>query len=151
MIIPLTEEEKSRVISSYDQIYELMRRILMFEDEAGRERDHFWGIGFQTLDYIKYIELVALGDLQSVRVSPRELFRLAVTLNCPRVLVIHNHPSGSLKFSRAETALTARLVAAGELMDIDVIDHLLITTDHGYKSSFYRQGKSPFKGNAREK
>ncbi len=150
MIVPLTEEEKSRVISSYDQIYEIMRRILMFEDEAGREHEHFWGIGFQTLDYIKYIELVALGNINKVFVSPRELFRLAVTLNCPRVLVVHNHPSGSLKFSKADIALSARLVAAGELMDIDVMDHLLITTEHGYKSSFYGQGKSPFKGFGRE-
>ena len=61
-----------------------------------------------------------------------------------------NHPSGSLKFSKADIALSARLVAAGELMDINVIDHLLITAEHGYKSSFFGKGKSPFKGFGRE-
>lgn len=149
MIIPLTDEEKSKVIGSYDQIYEIMRRILMYEDEAGRTREHFWGIGFQTLDYIKYIELVALGGINKVNVSPRELFQLAVTLNCPRVLVVHNHPSGSLKFSAADTKLTRRLIDAGDLMDIDVIDHLLITVDDGYKSALYGNGKSPFAGNGK--
>lgn len=146
MIIPLSDEEKSLVIAGYDQIYEIMRRILMYEDEAGRTREHFWSIGFQTLDHIKYIELVALGTMNKVHVSPRELFQLAVTLNCPRVLVIHNHPSGSLKFSAADTRLTRRLIDAGDLLDIDVMDHLLITTDDGYKSALYGNGKSPFGG-----
>jgi DNA repair protein RadC len=146
VIIPLTDDEKSKVIGSYDQIYEIMRRILMYEDEAGRTREHFWGIGFQTLDHIKYIELVALGTMNKVYVSPRELFQLAVTLNCPRVLVVHNHPSGSLRFSAADTRLTRRLIDAGDLMDIEIVDHLLITLDDGYKSALYGNGKSPFTG-----
>lgn len=144
MIVELTPEERSNVIKGYDQIYEIMRRILLSEDEVGQEREHFWGIGFQTLDTIKYIELVALGNINRVGVSPREVFRMAVTLNCPRILVIHNHPSGSLRFSKSDIAVTTRLVEAGELLDIDVMDHLLVTTENGFRSALFPTGESPF-------
>jgi DNA repair protein RadC len=146
MIVELTPEERSQVIEGYDQIYEIIRRILMFENEAGRKREHFWGVGFQTIDTIEYVELVALGAGNKVYVSPRELFQLPILLSCPRILVAHNHPSGLPEFSAADRKLTRRLVDAGDMMDIDVMDHLVVTLDRGYKAALHQKGTSPFKG-----
>ena len=144
MIVELTAEERSQVIEGYDQIYEIIRRILMFENEAGRKREHFWGIGFQDLDTIEYVELVALGSGNKVHVSPRELFQLPILLSCPRIIVAHNHPGGKPVFSAADTKLTRRLVDAGDLMDIDVMDHLVVTLENGYKAALHQKGTSPF-------
>ena len=146
MLIQLTPEERSQVIEGYDQIYEIIRRILMFEDESGRKREHFWGIGFKSLDTIEYVELVALGSVNKVHVSPRELFQLPILLSCPRIIVAHNHPAGRAEFSAADTKLTRRLVDAGDLMEIDVMDHLVITLNNGYKAAMHTKG-SPFKAN----
>lgn len=150
MIVELTPEERSQVIEGYDQIYEIIRRILMFEDETGRKREHFWGIGFQSLDTIEYVELVALGTTNKVHVSPRELFQLPVLLSCPRIIVAHNHPAGKPEFSAADTKLTRRLVDAGDLLDIDVMDHLVVTMENGYKAALHSKGTSPFKGKGRK-
>jgi DNA repair protein RadC len=146
MIVELTPEERSQVIEGYDQIYEIIRRVLLFENEASRKREHFWGVGFQTLDTIEYIELVALGAGNKVYVSPRELFQLPILLSCPRMLVVHNHPSNVPEFSAADMKLTRRLVDAGDLMDIDVMDHLVITLDNGFKAAIHTKVTSPFKG-----
>jgi DNA repair protein RadC len=126
MIVELTPEERAMVIRSYDQLYQVMGRILAMEDEAGRTREHFWVIGFQSIRQIKYIELVALGSANSVHVNARETFQMAVILNCPWILLVHNHPDGSLTFSTSDKRIAGRLTQAGNLMDIEVVDNLLI-------------------------
>lgn len=143
MILELTSEEKGRIIEGYDHIHAILRRFLLFEGEIGKEREHFWVIGFQTLDYIKYVELVAIGSLNDVAVLPREAYRMAVHQGCNRVILAHNHPSCDLKFFRADSELTKRMIAGGEILGIDMIEHLLISPD-GYKPYFNYRGGSPF-------
>lgn len=100
MILELTSEEKGRLVDGYDHIHAILRRFLLFEGEIGKDREHFWVIGFQSLDYIKYVELVALGELNTVAVLPREAYRMAVHQGCNRVIIAHNHPNGLLKFTK---------------------------------------------------
>jgi DNA repair protein RadC len=62
-----------------------------------------------------------------VEVHPRDIFRPAIARNASAVLVAHNHPSGDVKPSEQDLALTKRLVEAGRLLGIPVLDHLIIT------------------------
>ncbi len=73
--------------------------------------------------------IVHRGTLASVEVDPRDIFRPAVQVGAATVIVAHNHPSGDASPSDADIQLTRRLVEAGSLMGVAVLDHLVIAGD----------------------
>jgi DNA repair protein RadC len=81
---------------------------------------------------------VSEGSLTVSIVHPREVFNLAVRESAAAVIFVHNHPSGDPSPSEEDRVLTARLVAAGELLGIQVLDHLI--TGDGRYTSFADQG-----------
>lgn len=72
------------------------------------------------------LEGVALGGLNAARVEPREVFRPAVRCSAAAVIVAHNHPSGDPAPSQSDRQLTRRLLDAGRLLGIDLLDHVII-------------------------
>ena len=62
-------------------------------------------------------------------VSPRDIFTRALLSNATRVIMAHNHPGGSLKASRADLKATEVLIEAGNLLQIDVLDHIIVTSE----------------------
>ena len=66
------------------------------------------------------------GTVNSSVIRSAELFRLAVTRNCPGIIICHNHPSGSPEPSDADIEVTKGLVEAGKLLEIELVDHLII-------------------------
>lgn len=78
---------------------------------------------------------VYVGNLSSSVVRPAEVFREAIRENAASIIVAHNHPSGDPTPSNDDVRVTRDIVAAGRLLDIDVLDHLLIGDQrHGYVS-----------------
>jgi DNA repair protein RadC len=73
--------------------------------------------------------VLSVGSVDGTSVHPRDVFRQAVLASAPAVVLFHNHPSGDPEPSRDDVALTMRLVAAGELMGVAVIDHLVLGDD----------------------
>lgn len=82
---------------------------------------------------INHFEVISKGGLTHTIVDPRVIFKKAVEVDCTSLILCHNHPSGSLKPSRADEELTAKLKEAGKLLDIEVVDHLIVS-DEGYYS-----------------
>ena len=76
------------------------------------------------------------GGATATIVDPAHVYRVALIGNANSIIVAHNHPSGNTKFSRADIALTKKLVDAGRFLDIALDDHILITAG-GYVS--YRE------------
>ena len=74
-------------------------------------------------------EVISVGSLTESLVHPREVFEPAVRLACAAIILVHNHPSGSLTPSREDVALTDRLVEAGRILGIDVLDHIIVSKD----------------------
>ncbi len=70
--------------------------------------------------------LVALGGLDSVHVAPRELFRPAIVAAGAAIILMHNHPSGDPTPSEADIRVTRDLVRAGQLLKIEVLDHVVV-------------------------
>ncbi len=70
--------------------------------------------------------VLSVGTLDASIVHPREVFREAVTGNAAAIVLFHNHPSGDPEPSKEDTRLTERLIAAGVLMGINVIDHVIL-------------------------
>jgi len=72
------------------------------------------------------INTVSMGSLTASVVHPREVFKPAILSNAAALLCCHNHPSGAPQPSREDRALTTRLVDAGKLLGINVLDHIIL-------------------------
>lgn len=128
MDIKLGKNDK-RYVEGADDVYEIMQHILRRENKIDREKEHFWIIGMNTAGYILYIELIALGSVRSVPVEPMNIYRVAVMKNAIRVIAVHNHPSGHLVPSKEDLDITDRLIQVGRILNIDLVDHLIISTE----------------------
>lgn len=79
-------------------------------------------------------QVVSTGTLNASLIHPRELYKVAVIGNAASVIVLHNHPSGDPLPSAEDYAITHRLVAAGKLLGIPVLDHIVVGEDGAYFS-----------------
>jgi DNA repair protein RadC len=134
MNVRLSKEQKIE-IGSPEDIYDIMRQILMRESRVGREKEHFWVIGLTTSHKISYIELVSLGSISKAIVNPLEVFSLAARKKSPRIILVHNHPGGNVEPSSKDKELTNNLVAGGKVLEIKVLDHLIISEDNYFSFS----------------
>lgn len=75
---------------------------------------------------------VSVGIADSAPVHPREVFTAAVVLSATAIVIAHNHPSGDVQPSDADRQVTLRLKQAGELLGIQVLDHVIVGTDRYY-------------------
>jgi len=78
------------------------------------------------------VKVVAVGSLDSAVVYPREVFRAATTASAAAIVLFHNHPSGDPRPSKDDLLLTYRMLRAGDIMGIDVIDHLILADQRYY-------------------
>ena len=100
----------------------------------GLDREHFWCIGLNTKNQLLKVVEVSIGSLNASIVHPRELFKEAVRVSAASIVLVHNHPSGDPTPSGADVQLTRRLVKAGDVLGIEVLDHVVIG-DGGEHSS----------------
>lgn len=128
MNVKITDKDKISVTNP-DELYEIMRRILLRDNKIDREKEHFWMIGLNMANIILYIELVSMGSVKSTQVEPMNVFRVAVLKGATSVIALHNHPSGSLTPSEEDKDATDRLIQVGRILDIQLTDHLIITTE----------------------
>ena len=92
----------------------------------GLDREHFWTLALNTKNQLLRMVEVSVGSLNASIVHPRELFRDAVRLSAASVVVVHNHPSGDPTPSGADIQLTRRLAKAGDVLGIELLDHVVI-------------------------
>ncbi|WP_338555259.1 DNA repair protein RadC [Paenibacillus sp. KS-LC4] len=89
-------------------------------------KEHFVCLFLNTKNHIIAQETLSMGTLNASLVHPREVFRAAIKCSSASLICVHNHPSGDPTPSPEDIALTKRLVSAGELVGIEVLDHLVI-------------------------
>lgn len=77
---------------------------------------------------------ISHGGTSGTVVDVRHIFALALKCNATSVIIAHNHPSGNLQPSQADIDLTRKIKQGGELIDILVLDHIIVTPDHRYFS-----------------
>ena len=133
--------EKKKIAKAED-IARILIAMLKTESEIDQDKEHFWSIGLNKRNVVKYIELVSLGTLDAAIVHPREVFRLAVTKGVSSMIIAHNHPSGDTDPSENDLKVTRRLKKAGEILGIQVLDHVIIGSSFGNSYySFQEEGK----------
>jgi DNA repair protein RadC len=92
-------------------------------------QEHFVCLSLDSQGQVIADHIVFIGTLNSVIAHPREIFATAIADHAAEIIVAHNHPSGGLLPSKQDTAMTQQLVAAGEIMGIPLVDHIIVTKD----------------------
>lgn len=93
---------------------------------GSRAVEHFGVVMLDTKHHVLRVQIVAVGTLDSAAVHPREVFRDATVMRAAAVVLFHNHPSGDPRPSRDDVTLTLRMLSAGEIIGIEVLDHLIL-------------------------
>jgi DNA repair protein RadC len=91
-----------------------------------KKKEYFLALLMDTRNRLIRVAEISVGSLDSSIVHPREVFKEAISASAASVIFIHNHPSGDTQASDEDIALTKRLVQAGEIVGIDVLDHIII-------------------------
>jgi len=99
---------------------------LVMEDLRHRQQECLAAIFLDTRNQVICVRILTVGTLTGSPAHPREVFREALAQGCASLIVCHNHPSGDPTPSKDDIALTARLVQAGELMGVPLLDHIVI-------------------------
>lgn len=116
---------KSKELTDPEKVYKLIKNKL--KDYA---REHFYIIPINSRNYS--IAEVSVGTLNASLVHPREVFIQAIKSKASSVIFAHNHPAGDPEPSEDDLAVTKRLVEAGKILGIEVIDHIIITKNNFY-------------------
>lgn len=115
-------------ISSPEEVAEILLPKLRDEPQ-----EKFFSVLLNTNYEIISVQEIAKGTLDKSLVHPREVFRMAIKKNSKAVVVAHNHPSGDVTPSKEDIKITRRLQDAGDIVGIELVDHLIIG-DNNYKS-----------------
>lgn len=106
---------------------------------ATKKEENFYAVLLSGAHEIISITHVSKGLANRTIVHPREVFRQAIKKNAIAVIIVHNHPSGSLEPSKEDTDTTERIKKAGEIIGITVLDHIIVSKNGFY--SFLEKGK----------
>lgn len=99
---------------------------LLMEDMRYLKQEHFITLLLDTKNNIVSKETISVGSLNSSIVHPREVFKPAIKKSVSSIVIVHNHPSGDPAPSQEDINVTKRLINAGEILGIDVLDHVII-------------------------
>lgn len=129
MVRESTLNYQPRKINSAQDVAELAGEFLL---EADREK--FLLICLDTKNQPTHINIVSIGTLNASTVHPREIFKVAILANSAAIILAHNHPSGDPAPSVEDIEVTKRLVEAGEILGIRVLDHVIVGEQDRYVS-----------------
>ncbi len=99
---------------------------LVMEEMRHLDREHFRALLLNTKNQVIGTDKVSVGTLNSSTVHPRELFRNAIRRSAASLILVHNHPSGDPAPSREDLDITRRLIEAGKIIGIEILDHIII-------------------------
>ncbi|MGH1384321.1 JAB domain-containing protein [Kordia sp.] len=117
-------------ITSSRQVNECIRKF--FPIEQINHREHMYALYLNNSNRITGYYLISIGGITGTLVDIRVVLQAALLSNSVAMIMVHNHPSGTLKPSGADKAITKKIQNAGEMLDIKLIDHLIITEDNYY-------------------
>lgn len=114
-------------IRTGDDVYNLVR-----DDMEDLLQEKFMAVYLDTKNKVIDKKVIFVGTVNSSSITPRDVFREAVKLNSVSMILIHNHPAGSISPSYEDVYLTNEFIKLGRMMGISVIDHLIIGKNNYY-------------------
>ena len=119
--VALASNGQRPVVDSVESAAALLRPHLL-----EKQKEHFVALLLDNRHHLIRISSIAIGSLSATLVHPRELFKEAIAASAAAVIIAHNHPSGDPEPSEHDLHMTRRLVEAGTLLGIEVLDHLIV-------------------------
>lgn len=113
--------EGSPTLDTPERIADLLR-----EDNRPHEVEHFQVVLLNTRRRLIRVDTISQGTLDTILVHPREVFKPAIAANAAALVLVHNHPSGDPTPSESDIKVTRDLIRAGQLLKIDVLDHVIL-------------------------
>lgn len=133
MLEKLKRKYKKEPITSALDAYLIIREIFMALDAVETNREYFWVMGLTSCNGLRYIDNVSRGSLKGTVAGIPEIFTYAIKFGgIAKIILIHTHPSSNLNPSHADKKFTEQAIKAGEILQIEVIDHLIITARSYY-------------------
>jgi len=123
-----TVSVKKDIITSSQIVYDIMYQYLV-----DLNHEQFWVIMLNRANMVLKKVMVSQGGVSGTVADPKLIFKSALENLASAIILVHNHPSGNLKPSEADIALTRKVKSAGSLLEIPVLDHLIFT-NNGYYS-----------------
>ena len=119
----LLKDKPYKLIMSPDDVYKETR------EYRHHKQEHFIVFYLDSRNGEIAKEVVSVGTLNASLVHPRNVFESAIKNNTAQIIVAHNHPSGDPEPSEDDLIITKKLVEAGKILGIDVLDHIIVTKD----------------------
>ncbi len=116
-----SEARDKPLVKTPDEVASVVRGRL-----KGKKKEYFLALLLDTRNRLIKVAEISVGSLDSSLVHPREVFKEAISASAASVIFAHNHPSGDPEASEDDIKLTKRLAQAGEIVGIDVLDHIII-------------------------
>ena len=116
-----------RELNSPKAVFEFMGQELQKYD-----REFFCVLNLKSNNQVINMNVVSVGTLNTALAHPREVFKSAILSNAAGIMLLHNHPSGNCTPSREDCRVTKRMLAAGEIMGIPVMDHVIVAGNDYY-------------------
>lgn len=126
---------RHRKVNNADEVF------ILLQSYAHLLQEHFIVISLNGASEVNAVRVITVGLVNRTQVHPREVFADALMERATSVILAHNHPSGNLQPSQEDILITKRLVNAGDLLGIQVLDHLIFSSQ-GY-FSFEQEGIMP--------
>lgn len=123
-------------ITTPDKAAEVMAQVL-----SQMDREYCCVVNLDGANHPINFNVVSIGDVNQAHVPIQNVFKLAILSNAASIMMFHNHPSGSVKASREDIDVTKRLIEAGKIMNIPVLDHIIV--GGGTKERFSFREESP--------
>lgn len=119
----LLQNKQSALLLSPKNVWDELKGI------RDNKKEHFVIFFLDTRNQEIKREIISIGSLNANLVHPREVFEPAVRYSAAQIIVAHNHPSGNTEPSQEDLVITKRLVEAGKILGIEVVDHIIVAKD----------------------
>ena len=124
---------------------------VMADTMACLDREHLCVVNLDASGHPLNFNVVSIGDVKNSFVSMQSLFKSAILSNASYILVLHNHPGGSMYPTGPDMEATKRIISAGRLMSIPVLDHVIVAGLTGKYYSMRENKPKLFENNAEKK
>ncbi len=115
------KDKKTSILLSPKDVWERM------SDIRTSKKEHFVVFYLDSRNQEIQREIISIGTLNESLVHPREVFEPAIKNNTSSIILTHNHPSGNTEPSQADIEITKKLIHAGKILDIHIVDHIIVT------------------------
>lgn len=130
----IIQENTKQALNDSKSVAALISSLVAMTDSNDQEREQFYTILLDAKNKVKAVDLLSMGTLTGSLISPMQTYRLAVQRGAASIICGHQHPSGDPTPSKDDIAVTTRLKQAGEILGIQLLDHVIVGTEGQYSS-----------------